>query len=57
MRFCVDEIQGCAMISSANEFAKLRSSQVKEEYDRAAHEEASLEVWQDVIENYPELRK
>jgi hypothetical protein len=45
------------MISSANEFAKLRSSQVKEEYDRAAHEEASLEVWQDVIENYPELRK
>lgn len=45
------------MISSASEFAQLRSSQLKEEYDRAAHEEASLEVWRDVIENYPELRK
>ncbi|QGW83192.1 hypothetical protein [Variovorax paradoxus] len=45
------------MISSASEFAQLRSSQLKEEYDRAAHEEASLEVWKDVIENYPELRK
>jgi len=45
------------MISSVNEFAQLRSSQIKEEYDRASHEDASLEVWQDVIENYPELRK
>ncbi|MDQ0586425.1 hypothetical protein [Variovorax paradoxus] len=45
------------MIESAEEFSRLRLSSIKEEYDRAAHEEASVEVWIDVIENYPELRQ
>jgi chromatin segregation and condensation protein Rec8/ScpA/Scc1 (kleisin family) len=45
------------MIESAEEFARLRLSSTKEEYDRAAHEEAPVEVWIDVIENYPELRQ
>ncbi|WP_080966508.1 hypothetical protein [Variovorax paradoxus] len=45
------------MIESAEEFSRLRLSSLKEEYDRAAHEEASVAVWIDVIENYPELRQ
>jgi len=45
------------MIESAEEFSRLRSSSIKEEYDRAAHEEASVAVWIDVIENYPQLRQ
>lgn len=45
------------MIKSAEEFVALRSSDVKLEYDRAAQDEASLEVWNAVIEGYPEYRK
>lgn len=41
------------MISSAEEFVKLRDSEVREEYLRAAHETASIEVWLDVIKKYP----
>lgn len=44
------------MINSANEFIRLRSSELKEEYDRAAHEEAPLEVWLEVIEKHPEMK-
>jgi hypothetical protein len=42
------------MIESAEEFVALRSSGAKSEYDRAAHESASLEVWRDVINSYPD---
>ncbi|MDR3352025.1 MAG: hypothetical protein LBO00_03255 [Zoogloeaceae bacterium] len=42
------------MILSAEEFISLRSSDVKAEYDRAAHEEAPLDVWKDVLERYPD---
>ncbi len=45
------------MIGSAEEFARLRLSQVREEYERAAQEPAPPEVWLEVIERYPELRK
>ncbi len=44
------------MITSAEEFYRLRTSEVEEEYNRAAHEETSLEVWLDVIEKFPEMR-
>lgn len=45
------------MINSAEEFVALRSSDAKSEYDRAAQDEASAEVWNEVIERYPEYRK
>ena len=44
------------MIESAEEFVQLRSSADPAEYARAAHEEASLQVWLQVIERYPEMR-
>ncbi|MBY5921733.1 HEAT repeat domain-containing protein [Ferrimonas balearica] len=43
------------MIESAEEFKRLRESNVVEEYTRAAHEEAPVEVWEAVLEKYPEL--
>lgn len=45
------------MIESAENFIKLRSSRTKSEYDRSATEEASLEVWYDIIRRYPEYRR
>jgi hypothetical protein len=42
------------MILSAEEFVSLRDSDVKAEYDRAAHEEAPLEVWKEVLQKYPD---
>lgn len=45
------------MIESADEFARLRWSDDPAEYGRAAHEPAPLEVWQDVIARFPELRQ
>ena len=44
------------MIDSAEEFVRLRSSEVMEEYNRAAQDEASIEVWLDVIERFPEYK-
>ena len=43
------------MIESAEEFKKLRESEVIEEYTRAAHDEAPTKVWEDILEKYPEL--
>lgn len=45
------------MINSAEEFVALRDSLVKEQYDRASNEEASVSVWMDVIKRFPEHRK
>lgn len=44
------------MIESADEFARLRSSSNPDEYGRAAHDEAPLEVWMEVIRRYPDMR-
>ncbi|MGB1251462.1 MAG: HEAT repeat domain-containing protein [Candidatus Promineifilaceae bacterium] len=43
------------MITSADEFKRLRESSVAEEYRRAAHEEASIIVWHEVLHKYPHL--
>ncbi len=43
------------MINSADEFVRLRTSEVMEEYSQAAHDEASLSVWQEVLGKYPEM--
>lgn len=45
------------MINSAEEFVALRSSENKDEYDRAAFDEASESVWMDIIYRYPDYRK
>lgn len=43
------------MINSAEEFKRLRESEVQEEYYRATTDEASIEVWSDVLKKYPDL--
>lgn len=42
------------MISSAEELKHLRESKNPQDYQRAAQEEASLEVWQEVLVSFPE---
>lgn len=43
------------MIESAEEFKMLRESEVLGDYVRAAHEEAPLEIWEDILDKYPEM--
>ena len=45
------------MIESADEFVRLRRSTDLEEHGRAARDEASIEIWREVIERYPEMRE
>lgn len=45
------------MIESADEFLRLRTSEVAEEYRRAAEEEAPLAVWMDLIARFPNMRE
>jgi hypothetical protein len=45
------------MISSAEEFVRLRSSEIMIEYLQAAHDSADIQVWLEVIEKYPEFQK
>jgi len=44
------------MIRSAKEFVFLRNSVEPSLYSRAAHEDAPLAVWIEVIDRYPEMR-
>jgi hypothetical protein len=44
------------MIKSAAEFCELRCSEKPNEYHRAAWEEAPMQVWLDVIAQYPDMR-
>lgn len=52
----VNAVAGGIMIETAEEFIKLRTSSKSEEYLRAGREEASNEVWLELIENYPDMR-
>jgi len=45
------------MILSAEEFVRLRTSDVREEYVRAADEGAPVGVWRDIISRFPEMRE
>jgi hypothetical protein len=45
------------MITSAEEFARLRVSQDSQEYRRAANESVLGSVWIDVVDRFPQLRK
>ena len=44
------------MISSAEEFIKLRTSDIKEEQDRASLDSADNTTWLDIFHNYPDFR-
>ncbi|WP_081739659.1 hypothetical protein [Methylobacterium sp. 10] len=44
------------MIASADEFIRLRNSEIPEEYERAASEPAPHEVWLELVANHPEMR-
>ena len=43
------------MINSADEFKRLRESEIQEEYHRAVTDEASIEVWNEILRKYPDL--
>nr|WP_307878672.1 hypothetical protein [Acinetobacter seifertii] len=45
------------MINSAEEFVLLRTSKARNEYSRAAHEEAPDFVWMDIISRFSEMRE
>jgi hypothetical protein len=45
------------MIESAIQFITLRSSTMLDEYQQAANDAAPIEVWLQIIEQYPEMRK
>jgi hypothetical protein len=45
------------MISSAEKFITLRTSELKIEYDRAATEEAPIAVWREIIIKHPNFRR
>jgi len=47
---------GSEVIESAEEFVRLRYSSIRDEYLRAATEPASIEVWLDVIDRFPDAR-
>ncbi|NEX94857.1 hypothetical protein [Caulobacter sp. 17J65-9] len=44
------------MITSADEFKRLRTSDDLDEQDRATHEPADEQVWLEVVARFPELR-
>jgi hypothetical protein len=44
------------VIASASQFIQLRLSPDPDQYHRAAHEEAALATWQDLISNHQEMR-
>jgi len=43
------------MIETAEEFVRLRQSENQDEYSRAAHDEAPIEVWCEVIGKYTDM--
>ncbi|WP_409290005.1 hypothetical protein, partial [Pseudomonas sp. KCJK8927] len=45
------------MINTAEDFIALRGSEEKAECDGAAFEEASINVWNDVLDRYPDYAK
>jgi hypothetical protein len=44
------------VIESAEEFVRLRTSEDPSEYNRAAHDEATIETWREIIGRFPDMR-
>jgi len=45
------------MIKTVEEFIRLRNSEDEEEYLRAAHEEAPIEVWEKLISEHEDMKE
>lgn len=45
------------MIKSADEFIRLRTSELQDEYERAANDAADISTWTEVIEKYPDFKE
>jgi hypothetical protein len=45
------------MINSAEEFVRLRNSELPEDYLRSANEEAPIHVWYDILLRFPTMRE
>lgn len=45
------------MIQSAEEFVRLRTSGDPQDYSRATHDEATEDVWLEVVRDYPAMRE
>ena len=45
------------MITSAEEFIRLRNSQIPSEYYRSARDESTIDVWMEIITKHPEYKK
>lgn len=45
------------MIKSAEEFIRLRTSEVEEEYERATNDMADISTWTEVIEKFPNYKQ
>lgn len=45
------------MITSADEFIKLRTSELIEDQHRATHDHAELAIWNEIIDKYPEYKE
>jgi hypothetical protein len=45
-----------SVIESAEQFRLLRESEIAAEYYRAAHDEAPLQVWLDILNKMPDMR-
>ena len=45
------------MIKSANEFIRLRTSEIEEEYHRATNDTADISTWTEIIEKHPDFKQ
>ena len=45
------------MIKSANEFIRLRKSEIEEEYHRATNDTADISTWTEIIEKHPDFKQ
>ncbi len=45
------------MIKSPEEFIRLRTSEIKAEYDRATHDTADISTWTKLINNHPDYKQ
>ena len=45
------------MIRTADEFIRLRTSEIKEEYDRASNDTADISTWTEIIQKYPDYKQ
>ena len=45
------------MIESAEEFTRLRESEIPEEYVRSAEDELPLEIGMELVKNFPEMKQ